>query len=57
MMKRATEDNMTDEQLRVLIRSNPAVWLEACGYIRDASGRKLRPPAFQLTRIKVDLQP
>src|SRR4051794_18501973 len=42
-MERATEINMTQEQFRVLIRSNPAVWLETCGYIRDASGRKLRP--------------
>lgn len=43
MMPKATETNVTDDELRVLIRSNPDVWLETCGYIRDASGRKLRP--------------
>src|SRR5215472_19070390 len=42
-MQTTPEPNMTEDELRVLIRSNPAVWLETCGYIRDASGRKVRP--------------
>ncbi len=39
-----------EDQLRLLVRSNPAVWLETYGYIRDASGRKLRPAINILQR-------
>jgi hypothetical protein len=45
MRESTTATNLTEDELRVLVRSNPAVWLETCGYIRDVSGRKRRPRA------------